>query len=130
MSLLASRADIAEFRRRPRWLAIVVILTFLALTIRLFVLQVVKADEYRALARENVIRRTPLATTRGVIRDRFGRVLAASRPSYNVYCVPSKLDMQEVWPRLVKFMNLNTEERQKIEERLHRLRNGSRKDWQ
>lgn len=130
MNLLASRTDVAEFRRRPRWLALAVVLGFLILTVRLFVLQVVDADKYKALARENIIRRTTLATTRGVIRDRFGRVLAASRPSYNIYCVPSRLDMQEVWPRLASYMKLTEQERQKLEERLVKLRAGPRKDWQ
>ena len=130
MSLPQSRADVAEFRKRPRWLVLAVLLGFAILTVRLFILQVVKADEYKALARENIIRRTTLATTRGVIRDRFGRVLAASRPSYNLYCVPSKLDMKDVWPRLVKYMNLSNQDRDTLEKRIQRLQAGPRKDWQ
>lgn len=130
MNRLLARADVAEFRRRPRWLALAVVLVFLVLTGRLFMLQVLKADEYRALARENIIRRTTLATTRGVVRDRKGNVLAASRPSYNVYCVPSKLDMQEVWPRLAGYMKLTPQERDVIEKRVLKLREGPRKDWQ
>jgi penicillin-binding protein 2 len=130
MSLLVSRTDIAEFRRRPRWLALGVVLGFLIITVRLFVLQVLDSDKYKALARENVIRKTTLATTRGVIRDRFGRVLAASRPSYNVYCVPSRLDMNEVWPKLVDFMQIPDAERDQLAQRIEKLRAGSRKDWQ
>jgi penicillin-binding protein 2 len=130
MSLLQSRADVAEFRKRPRWLVLAVVLGFSVLTVRLFMLQVVKADEYKALARENIIRRTTLATTRGVIRDRFGRVLAASRPSYNIYCVPSRLDMKDVWPRLAKFMSLSDQDRDALEARIKRLQAGPRKDWQ
>ena len=53
-----------------------------------------------------------------MIRDRFGRVLAASRPSYNIYCVPLALDMDGVWPRLVSYMNLPAEERDALETRL------------
>ena len=127
---LLSRTDVAEFRRRPRWLALATVLGFLIITVRLFVLQIVDADKYKALARENIIRKTTLATTRGVIRDRFGRVLAASRPSYNIYCVPSRLDMDEVWPRLVSYMNLPAQEREALEKRLKTLRAGPRKDWQ
>ncbi len=130
MSLLAPRTDVAEFRRRPRWLALGAVAGFLILTVRLFVLQVVDSDKYQALARENIIRRTTLATTRGVIRDRFGRVLAASRPSYNIYCVPSRLDMDETWPRLASYMQLSEKDRSETEERLKKLRSGPRKDWQ
>ena len=53
----ASRTDVAEFRRRPRWLALATVLGFLIVTVRLFVLQIVDADKYKALARENIIRR-------------------------------------------------------------------------
>jgi penicillin-binding protein 2 len=130
MSSLVSRPDTAEFRKRPRWLALVVILGFLTIVVRLFYLQVIQADENQALARENIIRRVTLATTRGVIRDAYGRVLAASRPSYNVYCVPSKLDMKQVWPRLANDLNLPADEREKTEKRIKDLQNGPRKDWQ
>lgn len=132
MSVLVPRADMAEFRKRPRWLALVVLVAFMALVVRLFFMQMIQADEYRALARENIIRRVTLATTRGVVRERLGRVLAANRPSYNVYCVPSKLDLQETWPRLVAFMNLGDSERDRILKRITDLRNeaGPRKDWQ
>jgi len=132
MSVLVSRSDMSEFRKRPRWLALVVIFCFLVLTVRVFYMQAINADEYRALARENIIRRVTLATTRGVVRDGLGRVLAANRPSYNVYCVPSKLDMARVWPRLIGYMQLSTADRDRIQKRILDLRAepGPRKDWQ
>lgn len=130
MSELVSRADTAEFRKRPRWLAFVVVLGFLAIVARLFFLQVVQADENQALARENIIRRVTLATTRGVIRDAHGRILASSRPSYNVYCVPSKIDMKDTWPRLAADLQLPADERERVEKRILDLQNSTRKDWQ
>ena len=130
MSMLLSRTDFAEFRRRPRWLALGVVLGLLIMTVRLFFLQIVDGDKYKALAKESVIRKTTLATTRGVIRDRFGRVLAASRPSYNVYCVPSRLDLVETWPKLVEYMQLTSGEQEQLAKRIETLRHGPRKDWQ
>jgi penicillin-binding protein 2 len=132
MSVLGSRSDMSEFRKRPGWLAIVVVLCFLVLTVRVFHMQVINGDEYRALARENIIHRVTLATTRGVVRDRLGRVLAANRPSYNVYCVPSKLDMKDVWPRVASYMQLAALEGDKIQKRILDLRGdpGPSKDWQ
>ena len=64
------------------------IATFLVLVGRLVQLQLVEGDVHRAQARKNIVREVPLATTRGVIRDASGKVLAANRPSYNVYVVP------------------------------------------
>jgi penicillin-binding protein 2 len=53
-----------------------------------------------------------------VIRDAQGRVLAANRPSYNVYAVPSKLNLEQTWPRVVQFLGSQPAEanllRQKI----------------
>ena len=130
MSQLLSRADIAEFRRRPRWIALGAIIGFLAIVARLFFLQVVQTDENQALARENIIRKITLATTRGVVRDAYGRVLASSRPAYNVYCVPSKLDMKDSWLRIASYLQLAADDRARIEKRLLDLRTSPRKDWQ
>ena len=81
MALLGQRSDVGEFRRRYRWLVLAAIVTFLILVGRLAQLQIVQGDLHRAQARKNIIRERSLATTRGVIRDTQGRVLAANRPS-------------------------------------------------
>ncbi|HKQ71462.1 MAG TPA: penicillin-binding protein 2, partial [Polyangiaceae bacterium] len=90
MSVLVQRSDVSEFRRRYKWMVLFCVVAFFALLARLFQLQVVEGDDYRAEARHNIIYETRLATTRGVIRDGQGKVLAASRPSYNVYVVPAR----------------------------------------
>src|SRR5262249_41617456 len=55
-----------------------------------------------------------------------------SRPSYNIYVVPSRLDMQNVWPRLVEYLRIGLEERTRLEQLLLGLRgeDGKRKDQQ
>jgi penicillin-binding protein 2 len=111
VSLVVQRSDVAEFRRRFRWIALAMALIFLGLLGRLFQLQVLEADDNRAAARENIVRRITLATTRGIIRDRTGKVLAASRPAYNVYVVPERLDMEKTWHRLVDYLALGLDER-------------------
>ena len=54
-----------------------------ALTVRLYVLQVVRGERYAEIA-ENQRRRLPIPAPRGVIFDREGKVLVDSRPIYNV----------------------------------------------
>jgi penicillin-binding protein 2 len=127
-----SRSDTGEFKRRFQWIALAMVVLFLGLVARLFELQIVEHDDCRAAARENIVRRVTLATTRGVIRDRTGKVLAASRPAYNVYVVPSRLDMQNVWPRLVEYLRMGQNERAEKEKDLLRIRgeDGKRKDQQ
>ena len=81
MSLFVQRSDVTEFRKRFRFIALAMALLFIALLARLFQLQIIETDENKAIARENIVRRNTLATTRGIIRDRTGKVLAASRPA-------------------------------------------------
>jgi len=93
-------------------------LSFIGILVRLFQLQVLEHDENHAIAVENIVRRVSLATTRGVIRDRNDKVLAGSRPSYNLYVVPSHLDMTVTWPKLSEYVGLQQEERLQLEEKL------------
>jgi penicillin-binding protein 2 len=132
VSLVVQRSDVSEFRRRFRWIALAMALLFLGLLGRLFQLQVFETDDNRAAARENIVRRITLATTRGIIRDRTGKVLAASRPAYNIYVVPARLDMTAVWPKLVDYLNIGFDERTRLEQHLIALRadDGPRKTQQ
>lgn len=110
MNFWVQRAEVGEFRRRYRWLVLVVLATFLVFTARLVQLQVIDGELHRAQARRNIIGERRLATTRGVIRDAYGKVLAANRPSYNVNVVPKIIDMDKTWPRVVKLMKLEPDE--------------------
>ncbi|HEU4413125.1 MAG TPA: penicillin-binding protein 2 [Polyangiaceae bacterium] len=129
MSFLGQRSDVGEFRRRFRYHAAFVLLVFAVVLGRLFFLQVVLGDEYGAAARENVVRRVTLATTRGVVRDAQGKVLASNRPSYNVYAVPQQFEGRrpvcvtktDAWAKAVDYLRLGAEERARIEKRLDDL---------
>jgi len=122
MSLVVQRSDVSEFRRRFRWIGLVMALLFFGIIGRMFQLQVLESDENKAIARENIVRRITLATTRGIIRDRGGKVLAASRPSYNLYVVPERIDMLNVWPKLVDYLGVGVDERARLETLLTTLR--------
>ncbi len=132
MSFVVHRSDVSEFKKRFAWLALAVVVLFLILVARLFQLQIIDGDENRATARDNIIRRVTLATTRGIIRDRLGKVLGASRPAYNLYVVPSRLDMENVWPKVVEYVGIGAEERARLEVRIMALRenDGARKNQQ
>lgn len=132
MSLVVQRSDTSEFRKRFQWIALGMFLLLLGLIVRLFQLQVLEADDNRAIARENIVRRVTLATTRGIVRDRNGEVLAASRPSYNVYVVPARMDMSGTWPKLVDYLGVGVDERARLETLLTAIRasDGPRKNQQ
>ena len=130
--LLVPRSDASEFRKRYRWLALIVVLAFGAVTARLIQLQLVSGQDYAAIAHENVVRRVSLPTTRGVIRNANGKILASSRPAYNVHIVPGRVlvteipgkrpaslaDAQDTWPKIADTLRLNPDERARLEGRI------------
>jgi penicillin-binding protein 2 len=132
--LLVARSDVGEFRRRYKWMGLFASLAFIAVVVRLFQLQVVEGAEYAGIAHENIIRRVTLPTTRGVIRDVNGKVLASSRPAYDVEIVPGRVlpsarpvryrNGQTIardpdsWPKLADILRLNPEERRTFEARI------------
>jgi len=107
MSILVQRSDVGEFRKRYRWMVLFVVVAFLVLFARVFQLQILQGEVHRGQALRNIVRETKLATRRGVIRDASGHVLAASRPSYNVYIVPSALNMERSFTKLVQLLSLD-----------------------
>ncbi len=146
MSLLVQRPDVSEFRKRFRWLTLVVLLAFMALAGRVVQLQLIHGADYQAIAKENIVRKRTLATTRGVIRDKNSKVLAASRPAYHLFVVPKrvtcagedkrwscpevevprlKAEMAPQWKKLVKWVGMSVDEQQKAEERLLGIRDKS-----
>ncbi|HEY2406787.1 MAG TPA: penicillin-binding protein 2 [Polyangiaceae bacterium] len=122
MSLLPQRSDVGEFRRRYRWLILVVLAVFCVLVGRLAELQLIEGDVHRAQARRNIVRERSLATTRGVIRDAFGRVLAANRPSYSVYITPKRIDQENTLPKVFNAVSLDDDTRAAIAKKIQELR--------
>ena len=118
MSLLGQRTDVGEFRKRYKWMALVVLALMGVLVGKLFVLQIVHHDENAAIAHDNIVHRVTLATSRGVIRDRNGVVLAASRESWTVYVVPARLDVDKTWPVLSEMLGMGPVERAATEQKL------------
>ena len=132
-NLLVPRSDASEFRRRYKWMALVCAIAFLSVAARLFQLQIVGGKSYSQVAHENIIRRVTTPTTRGVIRDSQSRVLASSRPGYNVYLVPGRvmpsarpvrrgvtIDDRDTFPRIAEALRLNPDERQRITEEIRK----------
>jgi penicillin-binding protein 2 len=143
VSLLVQRPDVSEFRKRFRWLTLVVLVAFLAIGARVVQLQLLHSADYQAIAKENIVRKGTLATTRGVIRDKNGKVLAASRPAYHLFVVPkritcagrdkrwacpevdvprAKVEMAPQWKKLVEWMRMSEVDRLKAEEKLLAIR--------
>jgi penicillin-binding protein 2 len=73
-----------NLRARLRFIQVLVIAMLGLLSIRLYVLQVVRGGRYAEIAENQRRRRLPIPAPRGMIFDREGRVVVDSRPTYNV----------------------------------------------
>jgi penicillin-binding protein 2 len=112
---------------RPPWriaaFVAVLFLAIAALFARLAEVQILDGAKYRAAAQANQIRLIPVAAPRGIIYDRYGKVLVRSRPSFVVGLIPSEvtnvkatlstlsrtLDIDEgkLWERLLHHRGVN-----------------------
>ena len=68
----------------------VIVLLFLALTARLWYLQIAHGDDFRDAAAANQARRIRTRAPRGTITDRHGVLLAANRPRLAIYATPGR----------------------------------------
>lgn len=130
-NLLVPRSDVSEFRKRYSWLALAAFIAFAIVLVRLFQLQIVHGSEYAQTAHENVIRKVSIPTTRGIVRDANGRILASSRSSFNVSLVPGRVmpsarktkprrgvEEPDTFPRIADTLRLNPDERTRLEGRI------------
>jgi penicillin-binding protein 2 len=73
-----------NLRARLRFVQILVVLMLTVLSVRLYVLQVVRSERYAEIAQNQRRRRLPIPAPRGVIFDRNKKPIVDSRPIYNV----------------------------------------------
>src|SRR5687768_14760973 len=73
-----------NLRARLRFVQILVVAMLSVLSVRLYVLQVVRGERYAEIAQNQRRRRLPIPAPRGVIFDRNKRPIVSSRPIYNV----------------------------------------------
>src|ERR687884_1251360 len=76
--------DSQNLRLRVRIIQAAAMVLLAALGIRLYVLQVVNGAKYAEIAENQRIRLLQIRAPRGVILDRYGRLIVDSRPIYNV----------------------------------------------
>jgi len=121
VNLLSPRREVGEFRKRYKWMALAAAIAFFALFGRAAQMQLVDYDHWQKIATENITKTITLPATRGLLRDRSGRIVATNRPAYNVYITPQALDTEHDIPRLVALMGLDPHQRADLEARLARV---------
>ena len=68
-----------------------VVAVFAVLLLRLWYLQLIRGETYRNLSENNRIRLEDIAPTRGIIYDRYGRILVDNRPAFTLAIVPEDI---------------------------------------
>jgi len=94
------------FGTRLKILILIAAVTFAALILRLWLLQVVQGPSYRTQSESNRIHLRDIPPFRGMIFDRHGELLVDNRPSFDLFIVPEQTrmieDLRENMVRLVK----------------------------
>jgi penicillin-binding protein 2 len=73
--------------RKYKWCKRLLILTMVVLCMRLFDLQILRGEEMRRLSEQNRVRLRKIIAPRGTLFDHKGRILADTRPSFNLYII-------------------------------------------
>jgi penicillin-binding protein 2 len=91
MEIAGQDAELPEIRLRTRVFAAVVVIGLFGLVGRVFYLQVVLGETFYRITSESVVRTVGLPAFRGEIRDRKGRLLATTRPSFDIVVTTGEL---------------------------------------
>ena len=80
--------DSEWFNQRLTGVLAVVLVTFAVLMLRLVYLQVIEGSDYRRQSEINSIRLRDIDAPRGLIFDRYGKMLVDNRPAFDLFIVP------------------------------------------
>lgn len=83
-----SQEGVHDFQDRFPYAMGAVAVFFLLILVRLGYLQIVKGSYLRSFSQENTVKEIKIPATRGIIYDRFRRVLTNSRPAFDIVVVP------------------------------------------
>jgi penicillin-binding protein 2 len=84
---MRQRDELELLRWRISFIGYVIVATLLVLAFGFWNAQIVQSSYYQLRAEQNRIREIPLPGPRGRIYDRYHRILADNRPSYNILLI-------------------------------------------
>jgi penicillin-binding protein 2 len=96
--------SIEILNKRLFFVTIFVFAAFSALILRLWFLQAVKGESYRAQSENNRIHVQEIPPFRGLILDRNGEPLVDNLPSFNLYITPDEIKNREQLVRNLKIL--------------------------
>lgn len=103
--------ELEQLKKRILPLTILVTFLFLVLVSRLWYLQVLQADKYRAMSENNRLRFLPVTASRGTLLDRNGQILVSNRPSFSLTIIPQEVkEPESVLELLAQLLELDYDE--------------------
>ena len=100
-----------KYTSKYKWCTLVLVLTMTVLLIRLWDLQIMRGTEMRKLSEQNRIRVKKIVAPRGIMYDRMGKVLADTRPSFNIYLTPEDIkDFSQTVDGLARLIDCDRED--------------------
>lgn len=97
--------------RRLLGLSIGIAALFFLLLLRLWYLQIIKAESFQNLSESNRLRLVPVAASRGAILDRNGAIMVDNRPSFSVAVIPQEVtDRDAFLARLAQLLGVDPAE--------------------
>ena len=91
----SERMDNNKIKWQYKALTFLVVGLISVLFFRIFYLQILRGDHYKALADDNRIRRVVIKAPRGVVRDVNGEILARNIPSFELNFTPAYLPKED-----------------------------------
>ncbi|MEJ2490912.1 MAG: penicillin-binding protein 2 [Desulfuromonadales bacterium] len=108
MSLNPAPEETPGLRRRFIIASLVVVGIFCVLALRLWFLQVIGVERYRALSERNRIRYVDIQAPRGAIYDRNGRLLVDNRPAFTISVLRQEVDdRQKLFANLSRLLDID-----------------------
>ena len=108
MSSAKTKDDGFNLELRVYVIQYLVLVVFIALGIRFYVLQVARHEDYQARAENNRIREIPIPAARGQILDRNGNVLVDNTPTNNIVVTPEDIvNKDDTLNSLVENLNVD-----------------------
>ncbi len=116
--------ELAESKQHVMFISFVVGIAFLLIVIRLWHLQILNAEDYRAMSENNRLRFVPVAASRGTVLDRAGKILVSNRPSFSLAVIPQEVtDKNALLELLSTLLGLDrTEISERWEKNRHRAK--------
>ena len=103
-------------KKKIRVFAILVVVSFLCLWMRIWYLQILKWQYLTGLSENNRVRMVTLPANRGMIKDRNGETLVSIRPAFNLYLTPE--DAQDLDSSLDKLSQRIPLDREKLKKKM------------